>query len=380
MGKRESRPSRGARALMIAASATVGLLVAEVGASARHGHAYPFLNVFVSDARFGVRLEPGAETRTRSRDGRVTPVAINPQGFRGPAWVPAPSDAPVAGRVMIVGDSQVFGYGVAWSESVAAVLPAAIEARGGRSSEALAAAVPSWGPTEYVRAIESLGPVYRPSHVVFVANAANDWMEVGVPNVRRSTARDGWMVLRPDTGSTGSDALSWLPGRRFLMARSHLVLAARQLASHVKARGLPPADAAWRLLRETATRRPGPPPRRSRMTPALLAADRACRAIGCRVVAAALPLDVQVHPGEWAKYRGAPRSLAATRALLDDFVADARDAGIPAVNLTDALAARSPGAFLPDDYHLSPEGHRAVADALAALLSEPAAVAAKEPR
>lgn len=377
MGRRDPRLSRGARVLMVLASAVVGLLLAELGASARHGRAYPFLNVFVRDARFGVLLESGAETRTRSREGRVTHVAINRAGFRGSEWRPAESEAPVAGRVMIVGDSQMFGYGVESHESIAAALPVAIAARGGRPSEVLAAAVPSWGPTEYVRAVESLGPIYRPSHVVFVANAANDWMEVGVPNARRSTARDGWLVQGADSGA---EAPTWFPGRGFLMARSHLVLAVRQIAAHARGNALPAADAAWRLQREVATHASGPPPRRSRLTPALLAAERACRQIGCRVVAAALPLDVQVHPGEWAKYRGAPRAIDATRALLADFIADARDAGIPAVNLIDALSESSPGAFLPDDYHLSPKGHRVVAEAFAPLLSEPAAIAAKESR
>jgi hypothetical protein len=356
---------------MVMVSTVVGLLLAELGASRQSHHAYPFLNVFVRDERFGVLLEPGAETRTRSRDGRVTRVAVNHAGLRGPSIRPAPSDAPVAGRVMLVGDSQVFGYGVDWDESLAAVLPGATAAHGG-ATEVLAAAVPSWGPVEYVRAIESLGPTYRPRHVVFVANAANDWSEIGVPNARRSTARDGWLVQRADSAA---DRPAWFPGRSFLMQRSHLVLGARRLAVHAADGALPTADAAWRLLREAA--RPAvPAPHRSRMTAALLAADRACRPLGCRVVAAALPLDVQVHPGEWAKYRGAPRSLEATLPILDDFVADAREAGIPAVNLIDALSACSPGAFLPDDYHLSPRGHRAVAQALAPLLSEPAETAA----
>jgi hypothetical protein len=364
MGRGNTTPRRGARALIVLASTALGLLLAELGAGAQRDHAYSFLNVFVSDERFGVLLEPGAETRTRSREGHVTRVAVNRAGFRGPAWRAAPDEAPVPGRVMIVGDSQVFGYGVAWEESLAAVMT-------GRGVEALAAAVPSWGPPEYVRAIEALAPVYRPSHVVFVANAANDWSEVGVPNARRTTARDGWLVQRTEAVE---DAPVGFPGRRLLMQRSHLILLGRRLAAHARDGALPVADAATRLLREAA--RPAVGPHRSRMTPALLAAERACRPLGCRVVAAALPLDVQVHPGEWAKYRGGARSLEAARPLLDDFVADAREAGIPAVDLLDALAEASPGAFLPDDYHLSPKGHRAVARALAPLLEASAATAA----
>jgi hypothetical protein len=346
---------------MVLASTVVGLALAEVGASAYRGHAYPFLNVFVADERYGVRLEPGAETRTRSRQGHVTRIVINAAGFRGPEWSRAESASPVPGRVMILGDSQVFGYGVAWEDTASVRL----------GGDVLTAAVPSWGPPEYVRAIEELGPSFRPSYVVFVANAANDWSEAGVPNARRSTARDGWLV---QGGAAGASLPTWFPGRTFLMQRSQLVLMGRRLAAHARDDMLPPADAATRLLREA-----GQPSSRSRMKAALLAARTACEGVGCRVVAAALPLDVQVHPGEWAKYRGAPIALDRASALLDDFVADARAEGIPAVNLTPALQASSPGAFLPDDYHLSPEGHRAVARALTPLLREATPTAALAP-
>jgi hypothetical protein len=101
------------------------------------------------------------------------------------------------------------------------------------------------------------------------------------------------------------------------------------------------------------------------MTPHLRTIEDRCRALGCRVIAAALPLDVQVHAGEWAKYRATPIDLRATERLLNDFVDDARRYEIAAVNLTDALRAASPGAFLSDDYHLSPAGHRVVARCLA---------------
>jgi hypothetical protein len=107
------------------------------------------------------------------------------------------------------------------------------------------------------------------------------------------------------------------------------------------------------------------------MTPHLLAADALCQRLGCRVVAVALPLDVQVHPGEWAKYHSPPQDLRATERLLTDFIADAGDAGLLAVDLLGPLRAASPGAFLPDDYHLSPAGHRAAARAIAAALNHP---------
>ena len=88
------------------------------------------------------------------------------------------------------------------------------------------------------------------------------------------------------------------------------------------------------------------------------------------VVAAALPLDLQVSPMEWLKVHATPRDLRATERLARDFVADSRELGVPAVDLLAPLRAATPGAFLSDDYHLSPRGHRVVARSLAALIAE----------
>ncbi len=115
--------------------------------------------------------------------------------------------------------------------------------------------------------------------------------------------------------------------------------------------------------------RRGSPPHRSTITPNLKAAVDVCADLGCEVIAVALPTDVQVSAAEWTKYRGsAPVDLTDTEALLDDFVADARGLGLRAVNLLAPLRAAEPGAFLDDDYHLSPRGHRVVADALLPIL------------
>jgi hypothetical protein len=107
---------------------------------------------------------------------------------------------------------------------------------------------------------------------------------------------------------------------------------------------------------------------RSRMTRSVLRARDVCHRLGAQLVVATLPLDVQVHAGEWRKYRTWPRDLSDTERLAVDLVADARDAGILAVDLLPALRAASPGAFLSDDYHLSARGHRAVADVLTEVL------------
>ena len=361
-------PPRLSTRLIIACLATaLALVAAEAVASVVREHAFPFLNVFVADADFGVRLEPGATTATRSREGRVTPVRINEQGFRGRDWTPAPGAAPVPGRVLLLGDSQVFGYGVGEADGVAARLEVAL----GDGAEVLDAAVPTWGPPEYARILDELAPRFRPEAVVLVANVANDWFEAKVPNRQRTTARDGWAAYR----LVGTEAPTWFPLRSFLLGRSHLVLGVREILHEARARtsrreAPRVASAARRLADELPHLVRRDPPHRSRLTRHLLDARDACERHGCRLVTAALPLDVQVAAAEWSKYDTAPVDLSRVRALPAIYLAEAAEHAVPALDLLPALEAASPGAFLPDDYHLSPRGHQTVADALLPLLHE----------
>ncbi len=360
------KPSALRRIVSVGLSLCVALWVSEQVAASVRGHAFPYLNAFEADARYGVRLSANARTAVRSFEGRVTSIELNEHGFRGPSWnLESPTDG--GRRVLLLGDSQVFGYNVSYADSMAARLADAPEA-----STIFNAAVPSFGPTEYVLAAEEWVPRLRPTHVVFVANVANDWFECEVPNRLRTTARDGWATAQHADRTPPTEF--W--GRSFLMGRSHLVFAARSVLSKVTG-PTPPRVSTVDQLRERLDelgRAPAAPDAaqhavRSRLTRHLEATRRICAEHGCEVVAAALPLDVQVYHGEWGKYRATPRDLRPTERIAADFVADAQDLGVPAVNLLGPLRAASPGAFLPDDYHLSPRGHQAVASALHALLS-----------
>lgn len=329
---------------LLGCSLALSLCAAELFASLIHRHAFPYLNLFQADERYGVRLMPNARTRVRSREGRITDITTNSLGFRGPDWLRSKNS------ILLLGDSQMFGYGVACTDAIPAQLERALETR------VLNAAVPSWGPAEYALATAEFAPIFRPQYVLFVANAANDWFET-VPNVERTTARDGWAAR------ARAPELQPFPFRSWLMGKSHLVLAIRQLAKRMGDAELPPAASARLLNKDHGTHR-------SRLTPSLRAVVQTCESLGCRVIAIALPLDVQVHPAEWKKYRVPPEDMSASEALLSDFVDEARALGIPALNLLPILRQAEPGAFLTDDYHLSPWGHHVAADAIAQLIRE----------
>lgn len=99
---------------------------------------------------------------------------------------------------------------------------------------------------------------------------------------------------------------------------------------------------------------------------------RACDASGAQLLVVALPLDVMVSKDEWAKYGKTPIDLSLTQVLLDDIVLRAEAVGARGLDPTAALRAAEPGAFLDGDLHLTPKGHRALAEAIHAALNTPA--------
>jgi hypothetical protein len=308
--------------------------------------AYPYLNLFVTDAELGVALEPNASSTIRSRAGRLTEIETDEHGRRIHA-----SFGPK--KVLLLGDSQAFGYHVDARETVAAELGRRLGAT------VVDAAVPSYGPHEYVAQIRRIAPDLEPELIVIVVNLANDWWEANVPNTRRSTARDGWIESLGRRG--GHD----FPGRRFLLGRSHLVLAMRRTARFATMDASPAAPA--RLVRDLDDLRRPRGEHRSRVTPFILEARRA--AGGAEVVVVALPLDVMASDGEWKKYGMKPIDVAPLRAILTDLTGELEARGVKAIDLLPHLTAGSPGAFLDDDPHLSAKGHAIMAAAVAERVS-----------
>ncbi len=109
----------------------------------------------------------------------------------------------------------------------------------------------------------------------------------------------------------------------------------------------------------------------SPLAPALREVKATCDRHGARLVVVALPIDVQVSKSEWAKYGIDPVDMEPTKVLNEDVVVAARAIGAEAFDGLPALTAAEPGAFLHGDLHMTPKGHRALGEALAAALKAP---------
>ena len=101
----------------------------------------------------------------------------------------------------------------------------------------------------------------------------------------------------------------------------------------------------------------------------LAGVKRRCDDVGAKLVVVALPLDVMVSAEEWKKYDAPPKDMSPTRVLIESVLQDAEAVGAVGVDVSAALKAAEPGAFLDRDLHMTPKGHAAFAAALAPALT-----------
>lgn len=114
-------------------------------------------------------LKPGYRGTLQIVD-RETKVAINSLGMRDPEPVAARSPEK---RVLVIGDSMVFGYGVEQDEALPQTLQRAL-ARRGVAAHVGNGGVPGYGSRKYAEHIERLDKVFRADAFVVCGCIGND--------------------------------------------------------------------------------------------------------------------------------------------------------------------------------------------------------------
>lgn len=304
----ERRPRPGRRLIALALGVALGLVGCEgLYRLTRGGDQGPTTNprYVRADPRLGWRYRPGARARHRSEEFDVL-VEIGARGFRG-EW---PTPDPARRRVLVLGDSFAFGWGVAAGASLCGVL-AELEP----DWQVFNAAVSGYGTDQQLLLLEELRAELAPDAVVSVF-CRND-LEENLSS-RAHGRRKPWFTL----GERGDLELHGVPVRESWIERhSHL---ARALRKHLRPteRVTQGEDRAWRI------------------TEVLL------EAIAGRAAAPLLVVSDQ------------PRLVALAE----------RSPALHHVDIREALDELGPAAHFPRDGHWSPAAHHAVAELLARAL------------
>jgi lysophospholipase L1-like esterase len=140
------------------------------------------------DGRLGFSLRPGVRVRHVDRDFSVT-VAVNGFGMRGPER--GASKPAGTARILLLGDSFAFGWGVDQEEAFGARLERLLTERVG-PVEVLSAAVPGWSTDQHFVYLRTRGLALRPD-LILLATSENDLTDL---SLNRLTLADDRLPVR----------------------------------------------------------------------------------------------------------------------------------------------------------------------------------------
>jgi lysophospholipase L1-like esterase len=321
-----------------------------------------FQRLFTGDPVIGYRLAPGASTHFTTAEFE-TDIAISRQGVRDDREYG--DKAPNEHRIAVLGDSIVLSVQVPLEQTFCRQLETRLNARGGAVTyRVINAGVQGYGPVEDVLFYERVVRRLRPDTVLLVLYVGNDAEEA-----LRSANR-----LLPGGGPPLAATSATISARLRRVVRHSMVL---------QTVGLRVRSVTDRFTHFAPPEPPlqsyaaNPVPRirmgldATRRAVERLAGDVA--ADGGHLAILYMPARFQLDDGDYGRLRRIVEDAggelvrdAATRR----FEAALAGLGLPTLDLLPAMRATRPG---PDLYfqqtaHLTPFGHRVVADAIAARI------------
>jgi lysophospholipase L1-like esterase len=321
------------RLLAIGLGIASALLLAEVLLRARHGASMPerlpLMTVAAHPTR-GYALLPGADHFTYQH-----PVRVNSLGLRGPE----PRSPRAACRVLLLGDSLIYGQGVSDAETLPALLERELAAHG--DFEVSNAGMRAYATHQELAWLDELGPLLEPD-IVVLCWYWNDLQERDVVRTRERLELSGPIAFDLSAPARGWALWAWRSKQ--LLRRSTLAMVLWD-ALNTADRLAPDAEqieAGFERL-EIYLRR---------------FAER-CAELGAQARFATLPDAIGLEGSK-------------TRGLEQRALELARAAGLPALDLRPALAGFERPPTLPFDGHFDSRGNHALARRMADwLLASP---------
>jgi lysophospholipase L1-like esterase len=315
-----------------------------------------FQGLFEDDPAMGFRLKPHARVRFKTTETDAV-IAINGLGVRDDEEIgPKPAGER---RVLILGDSLVLSVQVPADQTFSELLETKLNAGGaGPRYRVVNGGVQGYGPIEELLFFRRLAAQVEPDLVIVAVFVGNDAEEALASRMKLERGAEG-TPLEPSAATRLRRLL-----RRSMVwqiLRTRIVSASGRLAT---------------------LRRPEPPLQSYAANPAPRIADglslaRRCvgdidaegRAIGARTAVALLPARFQVDDGDYGRLQDAVRGAGGELvrdAATTRFDAALRDVPVPRLDLLPAMRRTRPGPdlFYQSTVHLTPFGHRVVAEAL----------------
>jgi len=322
----------------------------------------------------GIHHIAGREGRSVSSEFDVR-VRINSDGFRDrDRATPKPAGSR---RIVVLGDSITEALQVSLEETFAARVEHRLTTAGHRV-EVLNFGISALGPAQEYLILREYGVRYAPDVVVLAVFTANDFRNSlavleGKPYLRYPRQGPDGAVMRGADGDVlFTDPLVLSPGRQWL--RTHMA-SYRFIRDRVRRIGGGSASAASADLL-AIYREPPPPVWREAIDVTLAMVgniDALARRIGGKLIVLVVPAPWEVDPRareQHPELRHAAVDWLRPQRLLLEWLARHR---IPAVTVNDAFAhevAAGGRPYFRIDGHLTPIGHRLVADRLAAVLGD----------
>ncbi len=325
------------RLLVFVASLATCLVLAELAVRATHGvplvERLPLMRMRAHPLR-GWEMVPGGTHYTYQHA-----VQVNSLGLRGPELA---EKQPQERRVLYLGDSLVYGQGVADQETQPAALERALCARDPqRTWTVVNAGYRSYGTAQELALLEELGARIQPD-VVLLGWYWNDVDERDVPGTYARLKDKGELFFDTGNGLEGSERWRWYAQQLF--RRSALLMLVHDLSSSAGAPYTAEYLAKVWLRSERHLER----------------LRAVCARLDAQPILVLIPDAHRIEGG------------SATRAFEEGILELARAQALPAIELLPALEAsyartlRLP--VLPFDGHYDAEGNRVMAEYLAERL------------